>query len=206
MIQNERQYGLTRRRLAVLEQSLAECPQSGGSIDSLILGLRGEIEEYERLRDGQIAALRLPSVLGELPAVLARARIARGWRQGDLAGALGITEQQVQKDESGGYEKASLLRLRRVADVLGVRISGRARLPRPESQPAEPDARRLICRIAVRPARPVSPTLSRRPVVKPRRPVIPKPLPATRWDRLPMYSITSDPSLSLDLRVSVPPC
>lgn len=59
------------------------------------------------------------------------ARIARGWTQKELAKALGTSEQQVQKDEAGAYTKASLEKLGHVAQVLGVSVSGRAKLPRP---------------------------------------------------------------------------
>jgi HTH-type transcriptional regulator / antitoxin HigA len=141
MIQNEREYAVTKKQLAMLAESLAEAQckpnpvqpevtrQAGlNGIRFLMEDLEAEIAEYERLRDGQVSSLALSSVLEELPSALVRARIARGWTHRDLARALRITEQQVQKDESGGYEKASLARLRRVAAALGVHLVGEARL------------------------------------------------------------------------------
>ena len=141
MIQNERQYVVTKKQLQMLEASLAEAHanpnpaqpevirQAGlNGIRFLIEDLEAEIAEYERLRDGQVTSLPLASVLEELPSALARARVARGLTQRDLARALGTTEQQVQKDESGGYARASLTRLRRVAEVLGLRLAGEAKL------------------------------------------------------------------------------
>jgi DNA-binding Xre family transcriptional regulator len=141
MIQNEREYAVTKKQLAMLAESLAEAQckpnplqpevtrQAGlNGIRFLMEDLEAEIAEYEKLRDGQVSSLPLSSVLEELPSALVRARIARGWTHRDLARALRITEQQVQKDESGGYEKASLARLRRVAEALGVRLAGEARL------------------------------------------------------------------------------
>jgi DNA-binding Xre family transcriptional regulator len=141
MIQNEREYAATKKQLTMLTESLAEAQskpnpaqpeitRQGGlnGIRFLMAELEAEIGEYEKLRDGQVSALPLSSMLEELPSALVRARIARGWTHRDLARALRITEQQVQKDESGGYEKASLARLRRVAEALGVRLAGEARL------------------------------------------------------------------------------
>ena len=141
MIQNEREYAVTKKQLAMLAESLAEAQshpnpaqpeafrQAGlNGIRFLMEDLEAEIAEYERLRDGQVSSLPLSSVLEELPSALTRARIARGWTHHDLAKALGTTEQQVQKDEKGGYAKASLARLRRVAEVLGMRLAGEARL------------------------------------------------------------------------------
>lgn len=141
MIQNERQHAVTRQKLAMLAECLEEAQQNPSpdlpevirqgdlnGIRFLMAELEAEIAEYEKLRDGQVSSLPLSSVLEELPSALVWARIARGWTQRDLAQALGTTEQQVQKDESGGYAKASLTRLRRIAAALGMRLAGEARL------------------------------------------------------------------------------
>jgi HTH-type transcriptional regulator / antitoxin HigA len=146
MIQNERQYEVTKRQLAMLAESLAQAReypnlaqpavfrQAGlNGVRFLMEDLEAEIAEYEKLRAGQVPSLPLASVLDDLPTALTRARIARGWTQRDLANTLGTTEQQVQKDERGGYAKASLARLRRVAEVLGMRLSGEAQLTTCES-------------------------------------------------------------------------
>ena len=101
---------------------------------ALICDLQGELDEYEKLKTGTVRALPLPSVLSDLPSALVRARIARGWTQKDLAQALGTTEQQVQKDESGCYARANLARLQRVATALGIEIAGRVRLTTPARQ------------------------------------------------------------------------
>src|SRR5947209_3850934 len=141
MIQNEREYAVTKKQHAMLAHSLAHMQEHPDTslpeivrqsdqfgIRFLMDDLEQEMAEYEKLRAGQISTLRLRSLLYELPSALSRARIARGWTHRDLANALGTSEQQVQKDEHGGYRKASLARLERVASILGVRIGGRAKL------------------------------------------------------------------------------
>jgi len=141
MIQNERQYAVTQKKMAMLAESFAklegnpnphlpEVIRQGdlNGIRLLIEDLEAEIAEYEKLREGEISTLPLASVLDELPSALTRARVARRWTQRELARALGTTEQQVQKDESGCYARASLTRLRRVAEVLGLPLAGEARL------------------------------------------------------------------------------
>jgi len=142
MIQNERQYEATKKKLADLQASLEaaqartrpdhvpEIVWSGhqNGILALMDDLRAELGEYEKLRAGEARNFALLSVFEDLPATLVRARIARGWTHKDLAKALGTTEQQVQKDEAGGYARASLDRLQRVAEVLQVRIAGKAQL------------------------------------------------------------------------------
>ena len=60
------------------------------------------------------------SSLAELPTLLVKARIARGWTQRDLADALGVAEQQMQRYEATGYRAASLARLCDVAEALNV--------------------------------------------------------------------------------------
>jgi DNA-binding Xre family transcriptional regulator len=145
MIQNERQYQVTKERLAEMESSyvqaqtileqqtdipavIAQAQMNG--IGFLISDLKAELIEYESLRAGKIRSLSLNSVLQDLPATLIRARIVRGWTHKDLAQALGTSEQQVQKDEAGGYAKASLEKLNRVAQTLDVSLTGRAKLGR----------------------------------------------------------------------------
>lgn len=148
MIQNERQYEVTKNKLVNLQRALDEAyakPRPNdvpeiiwrghqNGIVALIGDLRAELDEYEGLKAGTVRALPLPSVLSDLPGALVRARIARGWTHKELAQALGTTEQQVQKDESGGYARANLERLQRVASALGIEIAGRVRLARPARQ------------------------------------------------------------------------
>jgi HTH-type transcriptional regulator/antitoxin HipB len=146
MIENERQYAVTKSKLAMLAECLLEMQKNPNTslpevirqgdmngVRFLMEDLEAEIAEYEKLRSGQVPSLPLASVLDDLPTALTRARIARGWTQRDLANTLRTTEQQVQKDERGGYAKASLARLRRVAEVLGMRLSGEAQLTTCES-------------------------------------------------------------------------
>jgi len=146
MLQNEREFQNTKIQLGKMEQALEQAQSKLAlrpdlpdivrqghlnGITATIGDLRAELSEYEALQGGQVRALPMQSVLAELPATLVRARIARGWTHKELAQALGTSEQQVQKDESGGYAKARLDKLNRVADALGVSLSGRARLSRP---------------------------------------------------------------------------
>ncbi len=123
MLQNEREVQNTRIQLARMEQALAEAQSRMKSrpeppaivreghlngIRALIGDLQREIAEYEALQSGQVRSFAMQSVWSELPATLVRARIARGWTHKELAQALGTSEQQVQKDEAGGYSKAGL--------------------------------------------------------------------------------------------------
>ncbi len=142
MIENERQWEVTTRKLAEMRAALDEAQKklSEGSevpdrvrqahingILALIGDMEAELAEYEKLRTGRVRSLAFHS-LEELPSVLVRARIARGWTHKDLAQALGTARRQVQKDEAGGYQKANLQKLSRVAGALELSIQGRAKL------------------------------------------------------------------------------
>ena len=62
-----------------------------------------------------------------------KARIARRWTQRQLADALGVAEQQVQRYEATGYRSASLARISDVADALNLTITEEAHLQGPDA-------------------------------------------------------------------------
>jgi len=93
--------------------------------------LRAEIDEYDRLRSGDIQVLQGAS-LADLAALLVKARIARRWTQRQLADALGIAEQQVQRYEATGYRSASLARIGDVDNALSLTITEEAHLQDPD--------------------------------------------------------------------------
>lgn len=154
ILQNERQYDFAKIQLAKLEAALQSAQESPSDLPPsaqhanvngialLIRDLRGQLAEYEKLCAGQIETLTLVEVLAQLPETLVRARIARGWTQRQLSEQLGTSEQQVQKDEAGAYARATLIKLSRVAGVLGVSLSGRAKLTCAGAAPKLRSARR----------------------------------------------------------------
>jgi DNA-binding XRE family transcriptional regulator len=108
------------------------------SVESLLIQADEELAEYEALRDGVVTTVPATD-LGDLPAVLVKARIAAGLTQRQLAERLGVAEQSVQRDEAGGYARAGLDRLRRVAEALGLELHGTFHLPRRDESRAASD-------------------------------------------------------------------
>lgn len=94
--------------------------------------LRGELEEYDRLRSGAVSTFEAAS-LEELATLLIKARVARGWSQRQLANVLRVAEQQVQRYEATGYRSASFARICDVAAALDVTITERASLRGPDA-------------------------------------------------------------------------
>jgi len=140
MIANEVQRHVTQTAIREFEEALAhldgdakdrpEWVRKGlrEGMESQLADLRQELGEYEALRAGHVRVLELDS-LEQLPEALIRARIAAGLSQKELAGRLGLKEQQIQRDEARRYAGASLQRVQAVADALGVQIHERVLLP-----------------------------------------------------------------------------
>jgi HTH-type transcriptional regulator/antitoxin HigA len=140
MIANERQYRSTRRQVEELEQAVtaARSSRPRAGVDprvhaAMVAGIEGELDQlrrqllrYERLKAGAITTRGLNG-LADLPEALIEARIARNWSHRELAQALGMHEQQVQRHEQQRYAKASLATIVRVADTLGMELHPRVR-------------------------------------------------------------------------------
>jgi transcriptional regulator with XRE-family HTH domain len=138
-ITNARQYRVTKAQLLRFEQAMASPegdlgrPMTGTewTVDDALREqarrqadeLRAQLEEYERVSGSKTMTLEVHS-LADLPSALVHARLASGLTQKALAEQLGVTPQQVQRDEQTGYAHASLDRLERVWNLLGARLDG----------------------------------------------------------------------------------
>lgn len=125
MIKNERQLNIAQKRLADLDAALAcDMPDSEReSFERLASDVRHQVHEYKAIKSGYIRTFSVRG-LDTLPDALIKARIALGLTHRQLADRLGVSEQMVQRDESGGYETASLDRLADTADALGYALDG----------------------------------------------------------------------------------
>ncbi len=139
MIQNERQYKVTKTQIEKFSEALAVLETEQKEVEPWLIQLQRdamtssleelqeEVRNYERLQTGKIKSVNVIS-LEDLPKALVQSRIAQGLTQKELAERLGVREQQVQHDESILYSSASLSRLQRIAAVLGVTLEGKAKL------------------------------------------------------------------------------
>ena len=133
MIYSDKQFRVSSAELTNLKTALSavECRESNqqwlkqAEIDALksqIAEIEMELSEYRLLKYGQISISKTYA-LEELPRVLVQARIAAGMSQTDLARALEMKPQQIQRYEATEYMGASLARLIEVSRVLGVKTS-----------------------------------------------------------------------------------
>lgn len=144
MITNEVQRRSTEAHLRRFEEAIANLAVKAGEkptklaqleIDAVraqASDLQAELDEYDRLRSGEVSSIEASS-LEELSTLLIKSRIARGWTQLQLADALGVAEQQVQRYESTEYRSASLARICDVAAALGITVTERADLGGPSA-------------------------------------------------------------------------
>jgi ribosome-binding protein aMBF1 (putative translation factor) len=134
MIKNERQYAITKVQSEKFERALAELRQRPAgnvhpvlhkaeteALRSQLADLRSELEQYDRLRSRRRRVLRVKS-FDELPRLLIQARIAAGLSQKQLAGRLGLKEQQIQRYEATEYASAKLERIEQVVRALGLAV------------------------------------------------------------------------------------
>ena len=133
MIQNERQYKITRSRADEVRSTidqLQRTPLPDGlqpemrelQLDALrgTLGdLEVELAEYDALHD---ATLIEATGIAQLPTALIRARIACGLTQRKLAERIGLQEQAVQRYEAADYFGVSFARLVEIANALEVSV------------------------------------------------------------------------------------
>jgi HTH-type transcriptional regulator / antitoxin HipB len=133
MIQNERQYKMTRSKLRdlLLDLGTLDLPSDlhprqilarKNSLGILIKELEQEIVEYDRLKSGQITQFPIES-LQDLPRVAIEARIAAGLTQKELAEKIGVQEQQIQRYEANNYQAVGFDRLLEIMSALDITIS-----------------------------------------------------------------------------------
>jgi DNA-binding XRE family transcriptional regulator len=136
MIQNERQYRITKSKLKEFETAVNELngldqPPTRNeqlrlklhidALSSQIEEFQEEIAEYETLQQGKLEQLTLES-FDQLPQALIKARIVRGLTQEKLAEILEVKPQQVQRDEANLYAGASFSKLLAIQKALHLEI------------------------------------------------------------------------------------
>ncbi len=124
MIQNKRQYSVTKKQIKTLSSALKASVQEKANMharlyEAMVAGMRSQIDElkqevrdFEELQNASRLHMRSS---GDFAHVLIQGRLARGLTQNELAKKLRLKPQQIQKYESTQYRGASL---KRILDVL----------------------------------------------------------------------------------------
>jgi DNA-binding XRE family transcriptional regulator len=136
-IRSESERRRAEEQVEYLQSELEKIPASeqGDEITSSVINalrmqisdIEKQLVEYDHLKKGLETVLAAHSFddIGEL---IIKARVLRGWSQADLAKALGMEPQQVQRYERNDWQKISLWRLQEVVEALSLRLDIRAYL------------------------------------------------------------------------------
>ena len=131
MIKNEKQYNISKKRLAEIEQTIASkkskvVPNSKeeGALNSLGRiknDIKEEIRQYESLKTKGLP-LRRKITVAQLPNVLIEHKIAKGLTQKQYSAMLGIKEQQLQRYEAENYRSVSFGRLLEYLEKANIKV------------------------------------------------------------------------------------
>jgi HTH-type transcriptional regulator/antitoxin HigA len=129
MIKSDAQRDRTVAQIAGFRQALAKANQETpgkrsaalrGSYEGMIRQLEGELQEFDRLKSGE---LTLPPVqrLDQIAPFIAKMRIAKGVSQTELARRLGVSKQVVSRYEETEYQTVAIARLQEILDAIGIK-------------------------------------------------------------------------------------
>lgn len=133
MIKTEQEYTEAKKRLEQefkeLEAHQMKMKKAGLTKDQIQLAidplasfafqLKEEVEEYEKIKRGEFGALENLEGLGRM---LVAVRISKGIKQKELAEKLGVKEAQISRDERNEYHGASIEKIQKVLNALGVTL------------------------------------------------------------------------------------
>ncbi|WP_179414324.1 helix-turn-helix domain-containing protein [Mucilaginibacter sp. E4BP6] len=134
MIKNAKQAGVAKLHLQAMEKEREDMVKNHNTIskislelaldsfDGLIEDLKEELNDYEQLISQGFHCFKNKS-LDNLSEIIISSRIAQNISQKQLANAIGIKEQQIQRYELNDYESASLPRLQEICDALNLNLS-----------------------------------------------------------------------------------
>ena len=120
MIKNEKQYNITRKKLAEVNELITiEKPLASKSLQKELFvtsllriknQMQDEVNQYEKTKHKGISSKRKISIT-KLPDILIEYKISKKLSQKDFSAILGIKEQQLQRYEAEHYATVSFRRL-----------------------------------------------------------------------------------------------
>jgi len=88
--------------------------------------IKYEVEQYERIKRGDIEAIQNLEGIGQM---LIAVRLALGYSQKEVAERLGVSEAQISKDEKNEYAGVSVQKVQHILQTLGVSSRTEVHLP-----------------------------------------------------------------------------
>jgi HTH-type transcriptional regulator/antitoxin HigA len=140
MIQNEKQYRISKNKLRDVKARMADILADKqreplkqalmlASLENFAKELATEIAGYEAAQAADVSEIQ-EAPLQELPLVIAQYKIALGLTQKEFAEYLGIKEQQLQRYEATHFSGISFKNLLAYLDKMGLDVSVKPRVRR----------------------------------------------------------------------------
>ena len=132
MLKNEKQYKITKKKLAILHQKIAEMKSEGDRLSltrQLVLNslldmstdMENEVAEYDLLKKNKKNILKSRS-LYELPSLITEYKIASGLTQKEFSKKIGMKEQQFQRYEAENFQGISFKNLLKILQAIGLDV------------------------------------------------------------------------------------
>jgi hypothetical protein len=143
VIHNDREYEAAEKRFAELQTRLEETAgisreEEGPVLEGTVAGIRrlaedvaSELEEYKRLKGGEVTLFGARD-LDSFGESIVKARLASGMDESELAEAVGVDREDIERHERYGYQKAPLWLIAEIADALEAQADLRLRIPERE--------------------------------------------------------------------------
>ena len=130
MIQNEKQYKITKKLLsevvAKIKQLKSDKEQDPLSIQLILAttenfrkDLEKQIKDYEKLKFAKTSVLKERS-LSDLPSIIIEYKIAHNLTHKEFAKLLGLKEQQLQRYEAEGFKTVSFQNLMKFINIINL--------------------------------------------------------------------------------------
>jgi HTH-type transcriptional regulator/antitoxin HigA len=129
MIKSEAQRERTMTQIEGFRQALAKVTQEKpgkrsaairGSYEGMIRQLEDELQEYDRLKSGDLALPHMERI-DQIAPFISKIRIAKGVSQTELARRLGVSKQVISRYEESDYQTVAIARLQEILDAIGVK-------------------------------------------------------------------------------------
>jgi DNA-binding Xre family transcriptional regulator len=135
MIKNEKQYKITKKKLADLNEAILRkesSPDPLPAMDRLILvslqdmqgQLHNEITAYDHLKSNMSSLLDERSI-DDLPELLIEFKVQSGLTQKEFSKKIGMKEQQLQRYEAENFKSISFKNLLKILHAIGLEITVR---------------------------------------------------------------------------------
>ena len=139
MIKTEKEYLEAKKKFKdeqkVIEAQKKKLKKAGLSKEQIRLAIdplesftyqsKEEIEEYEKIKRGDFDDLKNLYGIGRMIVAI---RIFKGIKQSELALRIGVKESQISRDEANEYHGASLEKIQKVLEAMGVVIESKVKI------------------------------------------------------------------------------